>query len=728
MSTSAFELLDRRIQRAIWELEWEELRPLQVDTIQKVITTEQHLIISAATASGKTEAAFLPILSQIVEDRRPSVQALYVSPLKALINDQFRRLETLCVHADIPVHRWHGDVDGEKKRKLRKKPGGVLLITPESLESNFINYGSHLARIYQDLSFVVIDEVHTFLDDVRGIHLQSLLSRLRAAASVNPRMLGLSATLADFAPAKQFLDLDEPERVDVVEDATTSREIRIRVKSFIDHEAGPEFDDEEESRTPAVLREVAHDVGRFFREGANLIFTTSRRLAETVADELQQIAEMERWPRNPFYVHHGSLSREIREEVETRLKAGEPISALCTSTLEMGIDIGTVKAVGQVGPVWKVSSLVQRMGRSGRIEGQPAVLRLYCIDEFPGEGASISEQLYPELLQSVAMVELMLEKWLEPVDQNAWHLSTCIHQALSVLRQTGGTRADQLFVQLCVQGPFRRVDAEGFKLLLRGLAAHEVIEQMPTGELILAPLGERTVESREFYAAFTGGRDFRVIFDSNEIGTLPSEVIPPEGYHLILNGKRWQVEEVDLAQEIVFVRPSKGKAPPSFLGNGGNLHDRVVAKMREVISTARELAYLHPSAQETVERSRALFRRVGLGERDFILRGDGIDWFPWVGGATMATITLAGRQRGLRIETDRLSIRIKADLAEIQRFLKELADGQFSAEVLAEKFPTKLKDKFDPWVAEELIDRAIAGSRIKLRAAQVVAERIIGQL
>ena len=115
MSTSSFELLDRRIQRAIWELKWEELRPLQVDTIQKVLTTDQHLIVSAASASGKTEAAFLPILSKIVEDRRPSIQALYVSPLKALINDQFRRLETLCAHAEIPVHRWHGDVDGEKK-------------------------------------------------------------------------------------------------------------------------------------------------------------------------------------------------------------------------------------------------------------------------------------------------------------------------------------------------------------------------------------------------------------------------------------------------------------------------------------------------------------------------------------------------------------------------------------------------------------------------------------
>ncbi|MCB1085417.1 MAG: DEAD/DEAH box helicase [Verrucomicrobiae bacterium] len=728
MSTSAFELLDRRIQRAIWELEWEELRPLQVDTIQKVLTTDQHLIVSAATASGKTEAAFLPILSKIVEDRRPSIQALYVSPLKALINDQFRRLETLCAHAEIPVHRWHGDVDGEKKRKLREKPGGVLLITPESLESNFINYGSQLARIYQDLSFVVIDEVHTFLDDVRGIHLQSLLSRLRAAANLNPRMLGLSATLADFAPARRFLDLDDPQRVDVVEDSSNSREIRIGVKSFIDHESGMKPDREEEPTTPLVLKEVAQDVGRHFREGANLIFTTSRRLAETVADELQQIAEEHRWPRNPFYVHHGSLSRGIREEVESRLKAGEPISALCTSTLEMGIDIGAVKTVGQIGPVWTVSSMVQRMGRSGRKEGQPAVLRLYCIDEFPGEGASITEQLYPELLQSVAMVELMLEKWLEPIDQDSWHLSTCIHQVLSVLRQTGGTRADRLFEQLCVQGPFRRVDAEDFKLLLRGLASQKVIEQIPTGELILAPLGERTVESRDFYAAFSGGRDFRVIFGSNEIGLLPSELIPPEGHHLILNGRRWQVEEVDPSQEVVFVRPSKGKAPPMFLGNGGDLHDRVVSKMREVLSSERDLAYLHPSARETLERAKALFRRVGLMERDFIRRGDGIEWFPWVGGAALTTIALAGRQGGLKMEADRLSVRINGDSAEIEAFLENLAEGRFTAEELAEKFPTKEKDRFDPWVAEELLDRANAASQIKLGPAQVAAERLLGQL
>ena len=130
---------------------------------------------------------------------------LYISPLKALINDQFRRLEDLCAHAEIPVHRWHGDVNAADKARLRQSPSGVLLITPESLESQFINYDRHLRRLYAHLRFVVIDELHAFLDNVRGIHLRSLLARLAIATDTHPRKIGLSATIGDFAPARTFL-------------------------------------------------------------------------------------------------------------------------------------------------------------------------------------------------------------------------------------------------------------------------------------------------------------------------------------------------------------------------------------------------------------------------------------------------------------------------------------------------------------------------------------------
>jgi len=179
MSKQAFSLLHAGIQAAVWKMGWKEFKPIQAQAIKAICETDKHLLICAPTAGGKTEAAFLPIISKLAANPQPSVQAIYVGPLKALINDQFRRLEELCTELEIPVHRWHGDVPTSRKKKLRDKPSGIVLITPESLESNFINYGVQVPRIYQHLSFVVIDELHSFFGNERGVHLQSLLSRLQ---------------------------------------------------------------------------------------------------------------------------------------------------------------------------------------------------------------------------------------------------------------------------------------------------------------------------------------------------------------------------------------------------------------------------------------------------------------------------------------------------------------------------------------------------------------------
>jgi len=207
MSEAAFSLLHPGVQMAIFRRGWKELHAIQVKAIQSLLGGDGHLLICAYTAGGKTEAAFLPIISRLAANPRPSVQALYVGPLVALINDQFERLEILCADVMVPVHRWHGAASAAEKRKLRDSPGGILLITPESLESNFVNYGNQVRRIYAELDFIVIDELHSFLSNVRGVHLCSLLARLSTATGRKPRMVGLSATLGDpqgvtFSPSR----------------------------------------------------------------------------------------------------------------------------------------------------------------------------------------------------------------------------------------------------------------------------------------------------------------------------------------------------------------------------------------------------------------------------------------------------------------------------------------------------------------------------------------------
>ena len=230
MSNAAFDLLHPEVQKAVWSMGWKEFHPIQVETIHQVLEHSGHLIITAQTAGGKTEAAFLPIISRLAENPQPSIQALYVGPLKALINDQFERLEKLCEHLEIPVHRWHGDVSASRKKELRQSPAGILLITPESLESNFINYGNQIPQIYRHLEFVVIDELHSFLDNVRGVHLLSLLARLCQATALKPRIIALSATLGDPQAGCRFLSPDQPDAVSLINDPNSQREIKFGIR------------------------------------------------------------------------------------------------------------------------------------------------------------------------------------------------------------------------------------------------------------------------------------------------------------------------------------------------------------------------------------------------------------------------------------------------------------------------------------------------------------------
>ena len=212
------------IQDFIYDHDWESLRGVQVAAAEAIFNTDDNVLLTASTASGKTEAAFFPILTLFDENPPASVGAIYIGPLKALINDQFLRLGDLCDEAHIPVWRWHGDVSSSHKAKLLKKPSGILQITPESLEALLLHKHSAIPHLFSDLRFVVIDEVHSLLRGDRGGQTISLIERLGRIAGVNPRRIGLSATIGDPDAVGAFLSagtgrgwvgprVQEPERV-----------------------------------------------------------------------------------------------------------------------------------------------------------------------------------------------------------------------------------------------------------------------------------------------------------------------------------------------------------------------------------------------------------------------------------------------------------------------------------------------------------------------------------
>ena len=205
MTTNTFSKLAPFIQDYIYKNNWTDLREIQVASCDAIFNSDSNLLLTSSTASGKTEAAFLPVLTDIYNNPSKSVSVLYISPLKALINDQFTRLNDIIEEAELSVTKWHGDSSQNRKDKILVNPNGIIQITPESLEALIMNKPTDVYTIFNDLRYIIIDEVHYFIGNERGIQLESCLTRLSRIINKIPRRIGLSATLGDYKEVENWL-------------------------------------------------------------------------------------------------------------------------------------------------------------------------------------------------------------------------------------------------------------------------------------------------------------------------------------------------------------------------------------------------------------------------------------------------------------------------------------------------------------------------------------------
>jgi len=726
-TSAGFTRLDPRIQRWVWEKGWTEPRDIQEETIASVLDTDDDLLVAAATASGKTEAVFLPLCSRAVASRGAGVRILYVSPLKALINDQFSRLESLCEGLDFPVHRWHGDVGQGGRQALLRSPSGVLLITPESLEAFFVLRGPSLKKLLAGLEAVVVDEVHSFIGRERGRQLQSLLHRIEVVVKRRVRRAGLSATLGDMGLAAEFLRPGCGERVKQVVSAASGQEIRLQIRGYRDAPPPPELPDRAAVLGPAqgARQAIAEHLFEMVRGSDNLIFANSRRDVEEYTDALRQLAARHRLP-DVFWPHHGSLSKAVREEAEDRLKKDEgAITVVCTSTLELGIDIGSVTSVAQIGPPPTVASLRQRLGRSGR-RGEPAILRVYVAEKSLQPETPPQDQLRASLVQAIAMTELLIEGWCEPPEARSIHLSTLVQQLLSLLAQHGGARADQAWRVLCETGPFRQVDARLFTTFLRQLGQQGVLMQASDGGLLPGPEGERILNHHHFYAAFSTPEEYRVLAAGRELGTLPVDFTLIEGMYLIFAGRRWRVEAIDEVHRVIDVAPASGGQPPRFGSSGGAIHDRVRERMRGIYCATTCPPFLDPVARELLSEARENFRRMRLDQCYLVEWGRDTVAFPWAGDRVHATLALLLAARGLSVMPDGLALTVVgANPARVEDCLRGIAEGAVADQLeLARRAPNKVRDKYDYLLGDELLAHAFASAQIDPAGAREVARTI----
>lgn len=720
--SAAFDLLHPNVQRWIWQRGWRELHEAQESAVAPVLAGDTDVLISAATASGKTEAAFLPICSSIAlaPATGPGILAVYLSPLKALINDQYGRLDELCDRLGIPVHRWHGDVTGSSKRRVLDGPGGILLITPESLEALFVGRGTHIARLFRTLRYVVIDELHSFIGTERGAQLQSLLHRLELAVRRRVPRIGLSATLGDLRDAAEYLRPRHGAEVHAIASTADAQELRLQLRGYL--HADPRSADDETTGPGESVNDgdaaIARHLFDHLRGTDNLIFANSRRSVEELTDRLTRRSEQASVP-NEFVPHHGSLSKELREHVESRLKDRSlPVTAICTSTLEMGIDIGSVTSVAQVGAPFSVAALRQRLGRSGR-RGDPAVLRIYVRETEITQTTSPQDQLREDLIQSVAVVDLLLDRWYEPPSAGGLHLSTLTQQILSLIAQHGGVTPQETYQTLCAHGPFHRIDPDTFRTLLRALGSADLLRQEPDGLLLHGEEGEKRVNHHTFFAAFASQAEYRLVAEGRTLGTISADYpLLPDGL-LIFAGRRWKIRTVDTAAKVAELVPSGGGLLPRFGSRGPGVHDQVRARMRVIYERTDLPVYLDSVAQRLLTEARDTFRRLGLAESPLVGWGNATLLFPFRGDTVMAALELALRQRDVRCERDGLVLCLPGTHpAQAAGLLADLAASPPpDPRSLAALIPDKMLDKYDDLLGDELLTAAYAERSLDVSSA-----------
>ena len=723
--STAFDLLAEPVQRWIWRKGWDSLRDIQEHAIPQLLNSDEDLIIAASTAGGKTEAAFFPLISSVLNNPGSGgFDLVYIGPLRALINDQFKRLEDLCEGIELPVYPWHGEISQTVKSRARANPCGILLITPESLEALFVLRGNMIPTLFESTRAVVIDELHALLDNERGIHLRSLLNRLELAVNRRIRRIGLSATLGEMALAKEYLRPQESDGVALLESKSDGKELRVQIRGYLSHQ------DRQEDEKSSAFRSVVKHLFQNLRGKTNLIFAGSRQNVEIYADGLREISSKHRVPVE-FFPHHASLSREHRIGIEERLKECRATTAICTSTLELGIDIGSIDCVAQIGAPFSVASLRQRLGRSGRRLGQPAVLRMYVIETEPNTDAHPLDRLHLNLIRSIAMVELLIEGWCEPPAPESLHLSTLTHQILSVIAERGGASASRIFTTLCRQGPFQKVDSHLFERLLRCLGRPDVglIEQTSDGSLLLGSKGESLVEHYSFYAVFQTSQEYRIIADGKSLGTLPVTTLYRPDMTIIFSGRRWRITSIHDRDKVIEVTADRTGRPPVFGGGAEFIHDRIVEKMKEVLAGTDIPAYLGLDSEKLLKNARSEFIRLGLNQQSvYKISERSCLAATWAGTIKTSTLALILQTMGYTVSTydGFLDISWGEDIQPVEVVFKEIAgQAKITSDMLRAHEGNLATEKFHSYLNRDLLLEDAISSRINLSALPQLASSFV---
>lgn len=721
-----FGLFPEFIREYIYAHSWKELRAVQIAAAHTIFETDHNLLLTSSTASGKTEAAFFPILARLSEEALPSVSVIYIAPLKSLINDQFSRMEELLDMSGIRVTHWHGDVAQSQKSALLQNPSGILQITPESLESLLINRSNEIPRLFSSLRYVIIDEIHTLIGSDRGNQILCQISRISRSIGYSPIRIGLSATIGSPEKAAAWLSAGSGRKTDVPVFPEEKIRWRLALEHFyIQQDQADQASSPDRSRGNAV---AALDCGYEYiydcvAEKKSLIFSNSREETEYVTATMRQIARM-RGEKDRFLIHHGNLSASLREEAELKMKADDENVVTCaTVTMELGIDIGRLERIVHNEAPYTVSGFLQRLGRSGR-RGQPPEMIEVFREENPLPNTPLPQLLPWNLLRAIAIIQLYAEeRFIEPPREKKLPFSLLFQQILSILSANGELTAKALAERILALPPFAHVTKENLRTLLIAMVQNDYLQITDEKTLIVGLAGEKLTRSFKFYAVFKDSEDFTVRCGSDEIGTITTS--PPIGDRFALAGRVWEVEELDIARKLIYVKSVQGKMEIAWPGDFGEIHTRILERMKQVLEEDTAYPYLKPNAAARLAAARRVARNAGVLRSPIIcLGGYTYCLFPWLGTRSFRTL-----RKYLRCACDRFKLSDiefegcyfitfkmeKGSADELIRFLADRIsrDGGVDRTELVEKGEIPIFDKYDTFLPQELLRQAYAEDRLQ---------------
>ncbi len=714
---------------------WTQLREVQLEAARILFDTDDDLLITSATASGKTEAALFPVLSMMHEAGAENFTVLYIAPLKSLINDQFLRMETLLEQSGIPVFHWHGDVGVSHKQRFLKHPAGLLQITPESLESMLLNRSNDIPRLFSNLRFILLDEIHTLPGRDRGEQTRCLVERIASLVGHVPRRIGLSATVGDTDAYARWLGSGGGRKCSVVAIPQTEVRWRLSLEHFFSDD-GPENDDGDgETDGSRVAADAALDyVYAAVRKKKSIVFSNSREETEHVTASLRQLAKRRGEP-DVFYIHHGNLSAAIREETEQVLKEEKQAVACATVTLELGIDIGRLERTVNVESPSSVTGFLQRIGRSGR-RGAPCEMLMVFREEPAVSGAPLFEWIPWQLLQGIAIVQLYLEeRWVEPPCLKQMPMSLLFHRVLATVGAGGSMSVNRLAGKVLRHRCFAHITPQTFSTLLSHMVKSQMLCLDEKRELMVGIKGEQLLSNYKFYAVFSDREEFMVREGSQEIGTVTT--VPPVGERFALAGRVWEVLEQDVAKRLVYVKGVEGSMEVAWPGDSGEIHTRILQRMKQVLQEDTVYPYLGKNAVQRLEQARRLAVHTGMLEQPVVhLGGNRFVLFPWLGTRGVRTLKRFIQRRcahalGISAVENGHCYYITFQMAHpdgssLISFMKEILkrEGEIHSWDLVSQTEHPLEEKYDRNVPQKLLLEAFCKDRLDVdEAAKWILEQ-----